>query len=354
MDNIYEELLKPVSLDEVCGVDLDETGEITNLELLFKGKEETQFSDAIKPDWKNIVNECQNIFSKSKDLWATSFLMISLYATQGFKGLNESYEFLLALLTKYWESIYPLIDNEDEEPFSYRESVFISLFSFNGILCNLILDSVLTKSKLFNNISVREALELIKSKNENKITELYNSIKDSPEDSITEVIKNIESILICNNSLINFINKRVKNNKIHDCSKDFIVLLKSISELFGNSKRQNSEDKKQLDCNTDENPLIQDKGSISVNMLQINSTQDIKNIFKEVYKWYKINEPSSPVPLLIKRAEMLLDKDFLEIIKNVSADSIPQLQNLFGITTQENENDTEDNLSSDYYDEDDD
>ena len=44
MKKNIKNLLDPVALDSLCGVDLDETGELYRLEKMVEGKPDTQFS----------------------------------------------------------------------------------------------------------------------------------------------------------------------------------------------------------------------------------------------------------------------------------------------------------------------
>ena len=41
-------------------------------------------------------------------------------------------------------------------------------------------------------------------------------------------------------------------------------------------------------------------------------------------------EPSNPAPILIRRAQGLLDRNFLEIIQNLAPEALAELQKLAG------------------------
>jgi type VI secretion system protein ImpA len=62
----------------------------------------------------------------------------------------------------------------------------------------------------------------------------------------------------------------------------------------------------------------------------INSRQDVTRILDQICLYYEKNEPASPVPLLLKRAARLVDKDFFEIIQDVAPESVDQIQKLIG------------------------
>ena len=63
---------------------------------------------------------------------------------------------------------------------------------------------------------------------------------------------------------------------------------------------------------------------------QISSHQDVRKALEMVITFYEQNEPSSPVPLLIKRANRLVGKSFVDIIRDISPGAMPQVQAVSG------------------------
>lgn len=63
---------------------------------------------------------------------------------------------------------------------------------------------------------------------------------------------------------------------------------------------------------------------------QITSNQDIHKALDMIIVYYEQNEPSSPVPLLLKRAKRLVGRTFVDIIRNISPDAMPQVQMVSG------------------------
>jgi type VI secretion system protein ImpA len=60
----------------------------------------------------------------------------------------------------------------------------------------------------------------------------------------------------------------------------------------------------------------------------INSRQDVILVLDRICKYYQLYEPGSPVPMLLKRARQLVEKDFLEIIQDLAPDSADKIKNL--------------------------
>jgi type VI secretion system protein ImpA len=55
----------------------------------------------------------------------------------------------------------------------------------------------------------------------------------------------------------------------------------------------------------------------------------------KICAYYSRYEPSSPVPLLLQRAKRLVSKDFMEILQDLTPDSVSQAQKICGTVEEE-------------------
>ena len=62
----------------------------------------------------------------------------------------------------------------------------------------------------------------------------------------------------------------------------------------------------------------------------VESREDVLHILDQVCTYYELFEPASPVPLLLKRAMRLVEKNFLEIIEDLAPDSMAQIEKICG------------------------
>jgi len=53
-------------------------------------------------------------------------------------------------------------------------------------------------------------------------------------------------------------------------------------------------------------------------------------MIEKICKYYERNEPSSPVPYLLKRAQRLADKNFMDIINDLSPDALAPIRIITG------------------------
>ena len=68
----------------------------------------------------------------------------------------------------------------------------------------------------------------------------------------------------------------------------------------------------------------------AANLAQINSPDDVIRAIDKITDYYARHEPSSPVPLLLKRAKGLISKDFMEILRDLAPDGVGQAENITG------------------------
>jgi type VI secretion system protein ImpA len=74
-------------------------------------------------EWRTIQTLTTEALCQSKDLQLAVWLLETLTHVQGFEGAAAGLQLIRRLLESYWESLFPAIDAEDDEPLAYRVSV---------------------------------------------------------------------------------------------------------------------------------------------------------------------------------------------------------------------------------------
>ena len=68
---------------------------------------------------------------------------------------------------------------------------------------------------------------------------------------------------------------------------------------------------------------------------EIRSREDVLNLLQKICQYYDRTEPSSPVPLVLKRAARLAEMDFMQIMQDLSPDAISQIRIVTGEKEEE-------------------
>jgi type VI secretion system protein ImpA len=64
----------------------------------------------------------------------------------------------------------------------------------------------------------------------------------------------------------------------------------------------------------------------------IESRDDVVRILGQVCDWVERHEPSNPAPLLIRRAQRLMSKSFLDLVKDLAPQGLTQIEQIAGVT----------------------
>ena len=116
-----EQLLEPVSAEQPCGEDRAFSPEVDAVNRarqaddpsLDQGAWVTTLKEA---DWKFVAKECANLIGKrSKDLQLAVWLVEAGAKTGGLRGLADGLFLLAALCERYWDHLYPALDDGVEQ-----------------------------------------------------------------------------------------------------------------------------------------------------------------------------------------------------------------------------------------------
>jgi len=117
----FEELLKPLSEEQCAGEDLRYDDIYDQIEEarreddpdLPQGEWKTTLK---KADWKQVEKLCLDVLqTRSKDVQVATWLTEAWIHIHGFLGLYAGSKLLLKLCQRYWQTLYPALDEEDIE-----------------------------------------------------------------------------------------------------------------------------------------------------------------------------------------------------------------------------------------------
>ncbi|WP_226858493.1 type VI secretion system protein TssA [Diaphorobacter aerolatus] len=119
--DVIDALLTPVSEGSPCGDDLEYDAAFISLESAAKRKPEQQFGDtlipAVEPEWPQVQEQAIALLSRTKDLRPCVLLLRASTRLQGVAGFVLGLQLLTGLLERYWSSIHPALDaDDDNEP----------------------------------------------------------------------------------------------------------------------------------------------------------------------------------------------------------------------------------------------
>jgi len=344
-----ESLLSEVNAEAPCGEDLSYDASFLALEDMLRTKaaggvvagveEEVQ-----EPNWREVREKSSELINRSKDLRIAMYLTIALLKLEGIHGLRDGLSLLHGLLERFWDNLYPKLDPDDDNDPLERINILQSLsptsvsaqdpMKFKRRLTEV----PLCNSVQMGNFSLRD-IQIAKGEislpdGQRAKTPDMSVIDAAFQDTATDELlatsqatqESIEHIA----AIMSVFSERASQGQTPDVSGFRAVLgniNKHVQEYL--AKRGHGI---AVDETAEATGGVKEKGSISLSG-DIRSAQEALLALDKVCQYFDRHEPSSPVPLLLRRAQRLVSKNFLEVIKDFCPDGMNQVEMIGGVSS---------------------
>jgi type VI secretion system protein ImpA len=342
---VAEDLLKPNSDEEPCGEDLSYDPGLQELETMARGKEETQFSAAEPPDWKAVRSSCLELFARSKDLRIAITLTVASLELDGLAGFRESLSLLKGLLETYWPTVYPQLDPADDNDPLQRMNIVASMAMPVGtygdsfrILERLrgkpLCDSVqMGRYSLADILRAESGAPATEDKPEVKMAQIESAFRDSNQEKLGETFRILSDCIVLVQGMDESITLTVGAKQAPDLtplSGELTAMRNRVAPFIKGGTTVAGGDSASP-TGTHEGasqPALSLEG-------EIRSREDVLNLLQKICQFYERAEPSSPVPLVLKRAARLAEMNFMQLMQDLSPDAISQIRVITGEKEEE-------------------
>ncbi len=344
-----DKLLEPVSADNPVGEDISIAPEFFQLDELAKGKPEQQMGDQIipaeEPDWKELLRFACELLGRSKDLHVVIHAARAAVRMHGVTGICDGLALVRGMLEKYWADLYPKLDPEDHNDPLMRMNIMSALTHRDSYL-KLVREAPLADSKRVGHFSLREIEiavgEVPAPENPNSTVALPDqatvngAFEEMPLEVLTEKVQALGASIEHVKAIDQFLTKACGAGKVisfDDLSKTLAVCQRHTSAAL--SRRQGGA-VVAAEASADGGGATMPAGDTAVPggsgvTGEIRSKADIIKAMDKICSYYEKYEPSSPIPLLLRRVQRLVNKSFLEIIKDLTPGTLSTIEQLAGI-----------------------
>lgn len=338
-----EPLLAPVSDESPAGPDLEYDPEFLALERAAAPKAERAVGDAVKaaeePDWEKVVELSEAILQRSKDLRPAVHLTTAWMRSSGMPGWSAGLGLIRGLLEQFWDTVHPQLDAEDDNDPTMRVNAVVPLNDLQGVL-GYFRTTPFVQSPRMGRFSLRD---LRIANGTLKVT----TPGDGPEPSITEMeaccMDCAEEELVQTTAAISESLEHAKaidalfNDHVGTMGPDFKNLLSDIYEL---KKFLDPQLARRLPAEVEGEGAGEggaEGGAPNAARASgpIAGPQDVMRRLDEICDYYTRCEPSSPVPLLLRRAQRLVGMDFMDLLRDLAPGGISELRVVSGTPEDE-------------------
>lgn len=335
-------LLIPVSEASPSGPDLEYESPFIDLEQAAREEPEQQFGDTIvpgrQPDWNVVAHQAIEVLGQSKDLRAVVHLLKALIHLKGFAGLAEGLAFLRALLERFWDSLHPQLDPDDDLDPTTRVNIIAAIASPDLVMSVVRLTPVFV-SRLVGPISLREIQIARGQASPSPDTDhqppgldvILAAAADLPSAEIDAVVDQIKGSTADLRAIESFVTDRV--GAASAMSLDLLAhalgeinsLLDEVNAAREGGSGARTETSHELDTEEGRN---HDQANLQRG--EIKTRNDVIRALDRIIDYYSSQEPGSPVPLLLRRARRLVNLGFMEILADLVPDALAQASQLTG------------------------
>lgn len=333
-------LTSALSAAAPCGPDLEYDQEFMALELAARGKPEQQFGDTVvpaeEPDWRDVKARAQTLFARTKDLRVAVLLTRALTITDNFVGLSTGLQLINQLLLLYWDSVHPLLDADESHDPTMRLNALMPLADGDTFVREL-RSIYLVGPGRSGKISVRDILILA-----GKLPATGEDIRSQSEiDGILRAsaaepggmaqIDAARSALQGCRALQQLLEDKVGAERVPNIKllSDILSVVVKLCESLAAS--DTIADTGAVAATT---PGAFDNASnnaATATAGPLRSREDALRLLDRICEFIERTEPSHPAPLLIRRAQRLMNMSFVEIIRDLAPDGLGQARNIAGL-----------------------
>ena len=351
-----EQLLEPISPDQPCGENLEYDADFGKLERAAQPVAAQQIGESVvegqEPEWKTVLGLAQDLMPRTKDLRVAVLLTRALLHTKGFPGFREGLAVLRGLVERYWDEVHPQLDPDDDLDPTLRVNTLINLCDQENclqavfaapLMSSAVLGSVTYRDYLLasgeispradeepREMSVIEGVFLNEDADQlqQQAETLQGALEDvrAIEEAITAAVgagqsvgfEPLESPL---NKMSRLLQGYVEQRGIGAAEEESYGDFDSGSDVGDGSFDADVGDSG-TEGRTSRRPPPAD---------EINNRDDVIRMLDKICKYYDEHEPSSPVPLLLKRAKRVAAMTFLELLRELTPAGVEQAEALGGI-----------------------
>ncbi len=333
-------LLEPISEESPCGVDLSYDPVYNDLAVLIEGTPENQYEpgSAKEPNWGSIRKLSEDALKRSKDLQLGVYFTTSLMQTTGIAGALRGVELMAGMVRTYWQGLFPALDPDDPDP-TQRVNILSQLTvepSSYGDPIKFI--DRLNEVPIFRVPGMAVSIGFLTRETTpgagTGAAKLPELMANGNAEETAAGIGALRQLAAAVHSIDDFLIEKLGR----EGAPSFDLLIKALDKGLRVFDALTPGASSEAAAPTDGAPATGVAGPAAASQGiagEIRSLDDVRRTLKKIRDFYVVNEPASPVPFLLQRAENLIGKNFLDLLENLTPSAKSDFETLMGPQAEE-------------------
>jgi type VI secretion system protein ImpA len=346
-------LQSPVEGPLSCGEDLEYDPDFMALQQATTGKREQQFGATIipaePPDWARVERIAKQLCERTRDLRVLVPLTLAWTETRGLPGYVDGLRLVDFVLQNFWDEVHPRVIADGFEDPLPRMNALAALAETEG-LGRSVRDARLLDDG-GSSVSLRQVEALLDSSKADQIDypggigRLREAARRAHEKATPAVVA-LRAAL----ELLQRIRETSERALGQSWAPDFSRLERSLRTVIQLLPEQAQPDpapslpgENDMNAQGTAQSLSSAQATIAgaasggaglrapgIKEIEISSRDDVRVLLEKACEYLERTEPSHPAPMLIRRAQRLMDLNFFQIIEELVPEGLQKIEGLAG------------------------
>jgi type VI secretion system protein ImpA len=326
----FAELRRPLSGDAPCGENLEDSQLLASFDAFRLFGQSVPLNPA--PVWRDVESKSRTALERSKDFRLLAHFGAAVLRTEGLPAFLGTLSVAAHWLDQYWAQVYPLVDDDAILRKNALNSFADRMAVVDGVRRLPILRHPVLGAFSLRDFEIATG-QLAKPDGEEvpDETAMRAILAASSAADLTTVQTSVSAGL----DALKAIETKMREEGGSEAAPTFDPLVTQLLQLQrlltdGLAAHPNATTQTAAGTNGASSATTP-TGSRSGAPQAINSRQDAIVALDAVATYFRLNEPSSPIPLFIERAKRLVAKDFLEVLADIAPDAVSQARSAGGL-----------------------
>lgn len=332
-------LLADLSEASPAGANLELDIEFGALERAAQGRPETQYGDtinpAVPPDWTETESLALRLLELTRDLRVLTHLAVARLQLSGIAGFAAVLAQIREQVQDRWQQVHPQLDPDDDNDTTLRANTLLRLQDARNVLRRL-RDLPLAVSPRTGPITWRDvavcngAAEPEPGREKPTETFLLGGFRDTDRDRLAALGDAIHHALQEITALPAVFEAQAGAGTGPNLGelRHLLQEIQTILQRFAADAAQAEAPPAEPARHGSPSPGADTRGVKSIEA--VSSRQEALYCLDLAVAYFRTHEPSSPVPMLIGRAQRLAGMEFLDILRDLAPDGLAQAQLVAG------------------------
>ena len=335
-----EQWLAPVSIDDPCGPNLEYDPDFIRLQELARPRPTQEFRrdggedirvEGDEVDWAAVRAAAESLLARSKDLRVAILLARALLRTEGCGAAPLGLEMISRLLSEDWDGLHPRIDPDDDNDPTMRLNALAALNAADELVGDLRACRLPGLSP-FGPLRVRD-IELSQNRqragegeavlNAAELAQRVDAaLAAAPEwpDGFAQAVRSLSAIA-------SLLAKRLPAESVPD-----FALLRSVLDavVLACSRQVAAPSLSAVDPVPRETAQALQQPLVAGSLGEIASRADVAATLRRLCAYLEQHEPGNPVQFVLRRAQRMMDMNFLELVAEMAPEGLSQAESVLG------------------------